>query len=467
MAKIPRQVKDKIKPLVQKLLDKCSNVKVLTRKLEWEEITEILKLVELIQNIEKDHRHPFPDRNVHWNKFYSWCKENGADFDAVKVKEISDKNFGLIAEKDIKENDPFLFIPRKIMMTENSASSSRLGPLISKDPVLQHMPNVQVAMHLLLEFIDTNSFWKPYINILPSSYDTILYFSLPELQELQGSPVLDEAFKLIRSVARQYCYFFQLFQNDSYARSLNIGSYFTFELYRWAVSTVMTRQNFVPSPDGRQKVTALVPLFDMCNHIGGKLSTDFNLEKDSLVSYSCKAFSTGDEVCMFYGARTNCEYFLHNAFVYPENENDALEIKLGISKSDPLYSLRNDLCNKLNFPLNDAFRISKEKYISERLLLFLKIIVMKSDELQHAISEADNIHTVLEKNSDLNHRALRFLRDRIQLLLKSYRTTLEEDETILKSSVFESSHQQLIVNLRICEKKIFHCVYDYCCKNVE
>lgn len=35
------------------------------------------------------------------------------------------------------------------------------------------------------------------------------------------------------------------------------------------------------------------------------------------------------QVYSFYGNRTNGEFFVHNAFVYPENENDAVEIKLG------------------------------------------------------------------------------------------------------------------------------------------
>ncbi|KAF8777899.1 Actin-histidine N-methyltransferase like protein [Argiope bruennichi] len=58
---------------------------------------------------------------------------------------------------------------------------------------------------------------------------------------------------------------------DSYAKSLNIGQYFTYDLYRWAVSCAMTRQNILPDYDGKQQVTTLVPLFDMCNHSNGRI----------------------------------------------------------------------------------------------------------------------------------------------------------------------------------------------------
>ena len=40
----------------------------------------------------------------------------------------------------------------------------------------------------------------------------------------------------------------------------------------WAVSTVMTRQNFVPSSDGKTMLNALIPMWDMCNHSNGKVS---------------------------------------------------------------------------------------------------------------------------------------------------------------------------------------------------
>lgn len=56
------------------------------------------------------------------------------------------------------------------------------------------------------------------------------------------------------------------------------GSDMIFFRNRWAVSTVMTRQNLVPSvetsrsDDGQQlpvTVNALVPLWDFCNHQDG------------------------------------------------------------------------------------------------------------------------------------------------------------------------------------------------------
>ncbi|KAG8185873.1 hypothetical protein JTE90_004415 [Oedothorax gibbosus] len=466
MKKIPRKTKEQLKPLVQKLLTKCSDAKALTKKAEWDEMKEIFELLKAVQDIEKNYQAPLPDRTSNWERFYEWCTESGADFKSVEVAEISDGNYGLKAVRDIKEDEPFLVIPRKLMMSEMSAKNSRLGPLINNNPILQHMPNVQVAMHLLSEFLNPKSFWSPYISILPSTFSTILYFSLEEIKELQKSPAIDEVFKILRSVIRQYSYFFQLFEYDSYGKSLNIGPYFTFDLYRWAVSCTMTRQNFLPSPDGHTQVTSLVPLFDMCNHINGKLSTDFNLEKNSLISYSFKAFPKDSEVYMFYGPRSNAEFLVHNGFVYSENSNDTLEIKLGISKNDPLCILKNELCTKLNISLNGPFYLSNEK-LSTELLRFLSVNVMKSDEIERLLNDKDDIaEDLLIESADFKKRALSFLKDRVNLLLKSYGSTIEEDEDLLTQSVPESPHQQLAVQLRICEKKILSHTYEYCVQNL-
>ena len=43
-------------------------------------------------------------------------------------------------------------------------------------------------------------------------------------------------------------------------------------IYRWAVSTVMTRQNQIPTEDGSKMTFALIPLWDMCNHCNGLVS---------------------------------------------------------------------------------------------------------------------------------------------------------------------------------------------------
>lgn len=59
------------------------------------------------------------------------------------------------------------------------------------------------------------------------------------MKELRGSVAFEDALKQFKYIARQYAYFYKKFQ------AMILRDYFTFDEYRWAVSTVMTRQNQV------------------------------------------------------------------------------------------------------------------------------------------------------------------------------------------------------------------------------
>lgn len=71
-----------------------------------------------------------------------------------------------------------------------------LGPLFSGDTMVHHMPNVALSLLLLVERFrkDKESDWLPYLNMLPSRYTTVLYFTPQQLQELRGSPALGKYF---------------------------------------------------------------------------------------------------------------------------------------------------------------------------------------------------------------------------------------------------------------------------------
>ena len=97
----------------------------------------------------------------------------------------------------------------------------------------------------------------------------------------------------------------------------------------WVVSCVMSRQNQIPSSNGRAAALALIPLWDMCNHTNGQITTDFDLENHGCICYAGSKMEAGGQFTIFYGARPNADLLLHQGFVYPENSHDSLKIKLG------------------------------------------------------------------------------------------------------------------------------------------
>lgn len=89
--------------------------------------------------------------------------------------------------------------------------------------------------------------------------------------------------------------------------------------FSWAVSTVMTRQNSIPSvssdnQDGAdaQPIPALIPLWDMANHTEGVVTSSYNQEINGIESAAITDFRKGDQVFIYYGARNNTNFLIHN-----------------------------------------------------------------------------------------------------------------------------------------------------------
>jgi histone-lysine N-methyltransferase SETD3 len=94
------------------------------------------------------------------------------------------------------------------------------------------MPNIVAALHLIDEYCKPDSFWRPYVRCLPSRYDTALYLSDADVNQLKGSQALEEVVKLKRSIARQYAYFTNQMHTNDKAMRLEFKHFFTYELYR-------------------------------------------------------------------------------------------------------------------------------------------------------------------------------------------------------------------------------------------
>lgn len=89
-------------------------------------------------------------------------------------------------------------------------------------------------------------------------------------------------------------------------------------------------------------------------------------------------FSAGEQVFIFYGARSNADLLVHNGFVYPENIHDSYRLWLGVAKSDPLYSLRTKLLDSLDLPKAANFSLLKGSQPVDGMLLgFLRVFCMK------------------------------------------------------------------------------------------
>ncbi|XP_031722617.1 actin-histidine N-methyltransferase isoform X2 [Anarrhichthys ocellatus] len=447
--------------LISELLQKCSSAAPSAGK-EWEEYIQIRGLVDKISKKQKGMSIVFDgSREDHFQDLLSWAQESGASCDSFTVANFGTEGYGLQATRDIKAEELFLWIPRKMLMTVESAQNSVLGPLYSQDRILQAMGNVTLAFHLLCERADPASFWLPYIRSLPQEYDTPLFYQQEEVQVLLGTQAVQDVLSQYKNTARQYAYFYKLVQTHPAASKLPLKDSFTFDDYRWAVSSVMTRQNQIPTEDGGRIILALIPLWDMCNHTNGLITTGYNLEDDRCECVALQDYKENEQIYIFYGTRSNAEFVIHNGFFFQDNAHDRVKIKLGVSKSERLYAMKAEVLARAGIPASCIFALHcNEPPISAQLLAFLRVFCMTEEELKDYLLGDRAVNKIFTLgNSEFpvswenEIKLWTFLETRAALLLKTYKTTSQEDCSMLEKPDL-SLHARVAIQLRLAEKQI-------------
>merc|ERR1712088_27603 len=247
------------------------------------------------------------------------------------------------------------------------------------------------------------------------------------------------------------------------------------EKTRWAVSTVMTRQNQVPCKEDINKTTnTLIPFWDLANHecrSDSEISTDFDELLDGTICMASRNFIKGEQFTIYYGNRSNADFLVHNGFVdstagtreADDEQKDkslhcnSMVLRLGISRNDPLAQKKYEILDQLSIPRTRGhFTLTNEdKPFDNVLLAFLRVISMTKDDI--------------DKLSNDDEKIRKYLETRCTLLLRSYPTTLEkdlellqlEDNTAQKSNL-SGLNQKHCTILRSQEKQILEHVIKYC-----
>uniref|UniRef100_A0A8C1YHA9 protein-histidine N-methyltransferase n=1 Tax=Cyprinus carpio TaxID=7962 RepID=A0A8C1YHA9_CYPCA len=435
--------------LISELLQKCSSTAPSPGK-EWEEYVQIRALVEKIRKKQKGLSVSFEGtREDFFSELMAWAAECGASCDGFEISNFADEGYGLKAAKDIKVG--FFF--------------SKTRDCLLTVLVIQYVGYILV--YCFYEFCSCSAFvskWAvPSQNKLQYEPDLMLVVFLASKTCVLSrfSPLCD-----MLPFSATYTY-----SNSSYrlvvdtthpnASKLPLKDAFTFDDYRWAVSSVMTRQNQIPTADGSRVTLALIPLWDMCNHTNGLITTGYNLEDDRCECVALKDYKEGEQIYIFYGTRSNAEFVIHNGFFFEGNAHDRVKIKLGVSKSERLYAMKAEVLARAGIPASSVFALHcSEPPITAQLLAFLRVFCMTEEELRdylvgdHAINKIFTLgNTEFPVSWENEIKLWTFLETRAALLLKTYKTTAEEDRSMLEKPDL-SLHSRTAIKLRLAEKEI-------------
>lgn len=231
--KLPILKKNELNLLLENLL-KAGFQKSANLTEQWNQYIEIRSILERVNGIETELRVKSTggkNRSASIENFCKWAEKNGADFKGVKISEFPGYELGLEAIKDFKKDDIFISIPKNMIFSLDTVDPDITAEIPTIG--LFTMSNVRLAFLLAVEKLNSNSFWKPYFDVLPEKYSTVMNFSPAEMGELKGSCALPAALAQCKNIARQYAFINKFLQNitDEQSKLGQIKDRFTYDLY--------------------------------------------------------------------------------------------------------------------------------------------------------------------------------------------------------------------------------------------
>lgn len=206
--KLSQQKRNEINQLADYLLKLGFDATVTVNEL-WTQYIEIEANLQRLQAIESELKAKSSsgkNRLATIERFYEWAKCNGARFNGVCIHKFPQYELGLMATKDFQRDEHFAIIPKRMILSLDNFSEAATE-ILDQIPVLDTMPNVKLSFALVIEKLNGNaSFWKPYIDMLPERYSTVMYFTPNEMNELKGTSAFVTALNHCKNIARQYAF---------------------------------------------------------------------------------------------------------------------------------------------------------------------------------------------------------------------------------------------------------------------
>ncbi|PHH73734.1 hypothetical protein CDD80_3612 [Ophiocordyceps camponoti-rufipedis] len=262
--------------------------------------------------------------------------------DAVEIADLRsrDAGRGIVATRDIPADSLLFSIPRKaILSVETSELRQRLPELFEPseddgDEDEEQGLSSWSAMILVLIYehlLDQDSSWKPYLSILPETFDTPMFWTDDEITELQASALAskigraeaDEVFrKKLLPIIRSHPDIFRASHDHSDDELVKLahrmGS--TIMAYAFDLENENEFQDVDENDDGwvedrdNKALLGMVPMADMMN-ADAEFNAHVNHEDESLSVSSLRPIKAGEEVLNYYGPYPNSELLRRYGFV--------------------------------------------------------------------------------------------------------------------------------------------------------
>jgi len=250
-------------------------------------------------------------------RFIEWLNYHGAKFDFLEIRE-NQGGRGLFAKRNFAKGDLLAQIPITICLYNTHQHINEIRALLGSYPHLYDYMPILVRLATMLE--NTNPFWKPYIDILPKSIDTLVA-KYPE--ELLKSLRLSSAWPEVKASASEFnAEYDHLQKKNNELSQIRKGI-----LYRARI--LYYTRSFRGQCFGWKKDYLFIPLIDLCNHAqDSSLELKYNKKSRCFEAFAERPIVAGEEITFYYGAHSNAHFLANYGFTISDNRYYRINLPL-------------------------------------------------------------------------------------------------------------------------------------------
>ncbi|OMJ77692.1 hypothetical protein SteCoe_22638 [Stentor coeruleus] len=391
-----------------------------------------------------------PERQK-FNDLIRWLADGGAIFPKIHIEFYSQDSRGVHCIRAIRKKECILYIPLTHIITLEVAQSSPIAQkMLANNLNLLSPKHCYLSTFIIQEKQKPDSFWAPYIRILPEHFQNFpIFFTEEEKEYLVGTSFIDLVNEKITDIKEDYntiCSVAQEFIEVSFEEFCRV---------RMAVSSrIFGMEIEKKSTDG------FVPLADMLNHQKPKQTFwKFCQQRNGFIIEAEVDISKGQEVLDSYGIKCNSRFLLNYGFTLDDNDANEFPYLIKLSEDLPFYE------EKLNFlkAKSHVFRMLKDtsKPCLQEMLTYMRLIEIDDLEFLNQVIDEFLDSDFFTQGKYLNAFSLSIEKKILQRLekisneyLQRYPNSIEEDEEALKNEATQNEKNCIVI--RMGEKSILN-----------
>ncbi|KAJ4326417.1 Ribosomal lysine N-methyltransferase 4 [Neodidymelliopsis sp. IMI 364377] len=290
------------------------------------------------------------------DRFLAWFKSVGGEFkdDLIEIKDLRSQGAGrgITAVKDLTQDCTLFTIPRSAIINVETSELPKKLPEVFETAFEEEDEDTEpldpwesLILIMVYEYLQGDaSRWKPYLDVLPTTFDTPMFWSESELKELEGTVLTSDKIgkqtsddklrsRIVPIVLQNPSVFYtagtgQLGENEVLDLAHRMGSTimaYAFDLDNKDDDPEEEEDGWIVDNDA-QTMLGMVPMADILN-----ANADFNAHVnhgESLEVNSLRSdIKAGHEILNYYGAMPSSEVLRRYGYVTPEYRRyDEVEI---------------------------------------------------------------------------------------------------------------------------------------------